>query len=110
MATFRARELDQRVTIRREVRTPDGMGGSTLSWVDVGKPVWAKVRPMSGSEREHSDKLNAQSNYIIVIRYRSDLMESDILVWKDTEFNIRFPKDVPRSRFLVIEAEKGVPV
>jgi SPP1 family predicted phage head-tail adaptor len=109
MSTFRARELDQRVTIRREVRTSDGMGGSTLSWTNLAT-VWAKVRPMSGREREHSDKVNAQSNYIIVIRYRSDLTESDILVWKDTEFNIRFAKDTPRSRFLVLEAEKGVPV
>ena len=107
--TFKAGELDQRVTLRREVQVPDGMGGSTLEWVDIDT-VWAKVRPMSGTEREHSDALGARSNYIIVIRYRDDLTEGDIAVWNDIEFNIRFVKDVPRSRWLVLEAERGGPV
>jgi SPP1 family predicted phage head-tail adaptor len=106
---FRAGELDQRVTLRREVRTADGMGGSTLSWTNIAT-VWAKVRPMSGTEREHSDRLSAPANYIIVIRHRSDLTEADILVWRDVEFNIRFVKDTPRTRFLVLEASRGVPV
>ena len=106
---FNARELDQRVTIRREVRTADGMGGSTLSWSTVAT-VWAKVRPMTGSEREHSDRLSAPANYIVVIRYRDDITEADTLLWKGIEFNIRFAKDTPRSRFLVLEAQKAVAV
>lgn len=104
---YNARELDQRVTFRREVRTPDDMGGDTLSWQDV-VTVWAKVRPMSGAEREHSDRLNTNANYLIVIRHRTDITERDVAVWKGVEFNIRFAKDRPRSRFLELEAEKGV--
>jgi SPP1 family predicted phage head-tail adaptor len=70
--------------------------------------VWAKVRPMSGTEREHSDRLNAQANYLIVIRYRSDITEQDVAEWKGVRFNIRFSKDEPRSTFLALEAERGV--
>jgi len=106
---YRARELDQRVKFLREVKTPDGMGGAEASWQEIAE-VWAKVRPMSGRQREHADRLNAESNYVFVIRYRSDITENDVAEWKGTRFNLRFAKDRPRSRFLEIEAEKGVPV
>lgn len=106
---FKAGELDQRVTFRRKVKTPDGMGGSSFSWQDIDT-VWAKVRPMTGREREHSDRVNASSNYILVIRSRTDLTEKDTVVWSGTEFNMRFIKQEPRSRFMLIEAERGVPV
>lgn len=106
---YRAGELDQRVTLRRQVRTPDEMGGDTVAWTDIDE-VWAKVRPMTGNERQHSDRVNLQANYVIVIRHRDDVTERDIVVWKGTEFNIRFAKEQPRSRFLALEAEKGVAV
>jgi SPP1 family predicted phage head-tail adaptor len=108
-STYRASELDQRVTFLRETKVDDGMGGSTITWATIDT-VWAKVRPMSGTEREHSDRLNAQANYLIVIRYRSDITESDVAEWKGTRFNIRFSKDEARSTFLPIEAERGVAV
>lgn len=106
---YRAGELDQRVEIRREVRDDDGMGGSVLSWETIAT-VWALVRPMTGREREHSDKMNATANYLIVIRYRDDITEEDVIVWRGRQFNIRFLKDRARSRFLELEAERGVPV
>lgn len=105
--TFSSGELDQRVTFRRESKTDDGIGGSVTTWTDIAT-VWAKVRPMSGSEREHSDRLNATANYLIVIRARDDIDESCIAVWKGTQFNIRFARDQPRSRFVALETEKGV--
>lgn len=106
-STYSAGELDQRVAFLRESKTDDGMGGSLVAWTTVAT-VWAKVRPMSGTEREHSDRLNAQANYLIIIRYRDDITESDVAEWKGTRFNIRFSKDEARSTFLAMEAERGV--
>jgi SPP1 family predicted phage head-tail adaptor len=108
-STYSAGELDQRVSFLRETKVDDGMGGNTVTWPPIAT-VWAKVRPMSGTEREHSDRLNAQANYLIVIRYRSDITEKDVAEWKGTIFNIRFSKDEPRSTFLAMEAERGVVV
>lgn len=105
--TFAAGELDQRVTLRRETRTSDGMGGDTATWTDIAT-VWAKVRPMTGNEREHSDRLNATANYLIVIRAREDIDERCIAVHSGTKYNIRFVKREPRSRFLALECERGV--
>lgn len=106
-STYSAGELDQRVKFLRETKTDDDMGGSLVTWPEIAE-VWAKVRPMSGAEREHSDRLNAEANYLIVIRYRSDITESDVAEWKGVRFNIRFSKDRPRSTFLEIEAQRGV--
>lgn len=106
---FSAGELDQRVTFRRESKTADGMGGSVTAWIDVAT-VWAKFRPMTGGEREHSDRLNATSNYLIVIRDRSDIDETCIVVHSGTTYNIRFVKREPRSRFLALECERGAAV
>lgn len=106
-STYKAGELDQRVTFVRETKVSDGMGGNTVTWPTIAT-VWAKVRPMSGAEREHSDRLNAQANYLIVIRYRDDITENDIAEWKGQRFNIRFSKDEARNTFLAIEAERGV--
>lgn len=108
-STYKAGELDQRVTFLRETKVDDGMGGSSVTWATIAT-VWAKVRPMSGTEREHSDRLNAQANYLIVIRYRDDITENDVAAWKGLRFNIRFSRDEARSTFLPIEAERGVAI
>ena len=107
--TYHARELDQRIAIEREVGVSDGQGGSTLSWQLVAT-VWALVRPMSGRERERAASVNAEANYLIVIRYRSDIDEKDTVVWRGRRFNLRFVKDRARSRFLELHAERGVAV
>lgn len=105
--TYNRGELDQRVKFLREVKTPDGSGGSSSAQEEIAE-VWAKVRPLSGAEREHGDRLSGAANYLIVIRARDDIDETTVAVWKGVQYNIRFPKDRPRSRFLELEAERGV--
>lgn|SRR5690606_765469 len=106
---YAAGELDQRVTFRKEVKTSDGMGGNSTTWQDIAT-VWAKVRPMSGSEREHADRQNAEANYLMIVRPRTDIDESCVAVWNDIEFNVRFVRFEPRSRFMVVEVERGVEI
>lgn len=106
METYAA-SLDQRITFLREVTTPDGMGGSESTWTTIAT-VWAEIRPMSGREREQAQRLNAQANYVITIRNRSDIDETDIAEYKGERYNIRFARTEARSRWLRIEAERGV--
>lgn len=103
-------ELTERVTFKREVRVDDGMGGSRSEWQDIATR-WALVRPMSGRERLAADKVEANANYLIVVRAPCDVQENDIAVWKDRELNVRFVKRRgTRALFLEIEAEMGVAV
>jgi SPP1 family predicted phage head-tail adaptor len=108
---IRAADLDQRIVIKREVTTPDGMGGTTSTWVDVAS-VWASARPMSGREREQAQRLNAQSNYVFTMRdsaiRQNNVDERDVIYWHGVTFNIRFIPDKARSRFVAVEAERGV--
>lgn len=101
-------ELDQRVIIVRETQVGDGQGGHTVTTATVAT-VWAKVVAKSGREREHSDRLNAESMYLFVIRWRSDVREADRLLWRGQEYNIRaIAQDGGRKLYLEIDAERGV--
>lgn len=101
-------ELDERITLQREVRTSDGMGGYSTALIDVAT-VWAKVIARSGRERAYADRLNAEGAYTFVIRVRSDLLESDRILWDGSQYNIRaIARQGSRDMYLEIDAERGV--
>lgn len=108
MPVYRAGELDQRIEIKREALTPDGMGGDDLA-LNTLVTTWAHVRPLGGSEREDWQQLSAQHAYLFVIRLRTDLQADDRIVWDGDEYNIRAIKGRGgRAMYLEIEAERGV--
>lgn len=101
-------ELDQKVVIQRETLAADGIGGSTVS-VSTIATVWAKVISNSGREREFGDRLNAEAGYKFVIRWRSDVLDSDRIVYGGNSYNIRnIAKEGGRKLYLEIDAERGV--
>ena len=108
--SFRPGELDQRVSLQKEERTPDGQGGFTKTWQEQSE-VWAHVRPMRGSERQHADRAQAEAGYLVVIRYQSGINESWRVKWlgMDLVMNITFVQDGgKRSAYLPIECTRGV--
>ncbi len=105
---YRTGELDQRIKIMYEVKTPDGMGGNTVALVERFD-VWAKAKPLGGNESSQFERVNAHNNYIFVIRNTDQIEESDHLIWNDISYNIRSLKSYGnRSMYLEIEAERGV--
>lgn len=101
-------ELDQVVTFKQEIDTPDGLGGNTVALTDY-LTCRAHIRVRGGSERDFSDRLNAEATYLVVIRYRTGLTESMRMVWNGEEYNIRLlPRTGGRPLYLEIEAERGV--
>lgn len=111
MFKYRPGELTERITIKRETLTSDGLGGDDLTVSDV-VTVAAKVVPLSGNEREDFNSLSSSHNYRFVIRWRSGAtapLLNDRIEWRGTDFNIRSINDHgPRSMYLEIEAEQGV--
>lgn len=101
-------ELDERVSLQRLTPKRDGAGGATETWAEYAE-VWAKVRPMTGRERENAARTEALSDYVVKIRYRADVRAADRIVWRDRELNVRFMKDRgPRELYLELEAQMGV--
>lgn len=107
--TYRTGELDQLITIQRETRTADGMGGASVSLTTVVSDLWAHVRPRSGKERGAFDRVEASAMYLFVVRYRDDIRESDRVVWNGDTYNIRaILTRGARSNWLEFDAERGV--
>jgi len=103
-------ELDQRINIEEEVATPDGMGGTTTAWQLVAA-VWAKVRPLTGTERTAAAQVESPAKYAVIMRNR-DISENQRLKWVSNGnrlLNIRFIGREQRAQYIKIEAEMGVP-
>ncbi|WMM36572.1 putative head-tail adaptor protein [Pseudoalteromonas phage PS_L5] len=103
-----ASDLKHKIEIRRLTEVADPLGGFTTSW-SLLKPKWAKVKPMSGRELIHADKIDAAAASTFTIRFDADILESDKIVFKGNDYNIRSIVDIDEeSRFLSILGEKGV--
>lgn len=109
MATYRPGELDQRIQILRQVKTPDGQGGFTRVPTLV-YTLWALVRFRTGSEVFKNEKVDAPVINVFVVRQAKSLVieDTDIIRWEGDEYNIRPMSKGKRKMYLEIEAEKGV--
>lgn len=104
-------KLDERITFRRKSLTPDGMGGQDAAEANIPTTptVWAQVTNMSGTENFTEQRMEATARMLFRIRYRSDIQESDIILWRGKLHNIRHIDDQgPRQRFLTITTDQGV--
>ena len=104
--------LRERVRIEREVRTPDGGGGASITWEAVAV-LWANVQPLKGQERLQAMQLEASNLFKITLRNPGPAVKlADRIVWltgAGTVFNIREAPTTPRyNLFREIVAEAGV--
>lgn len=109
---YRAGELDQRITFQERLSVPDGIGGSSFTWVDIAtlSSVWAHVRTAGGREVTEYERVNAEQSYLFVIRNRSDINAAYRIMWDGEPFSIKAVKK-PKSRamYMEIEGERGAP-
>lgn len=100
-------KLRNPIELQREVKTPDGGGGSTLVPTTFAN-VRAFIKPISGGERFHAMRLEANVTHRIFIRYRADLKASDRIKYGTREFQIRAVLNIEeRNRWLEIYADEG---
>lgn len=109
---YRAGELDQRITFQKRISTQDGYGGSTFEWQNIAAlaSVWAHVRVGSGREVTEYDRVNAELNYVFVIRNRSGIDAAHRILWDGEPFSIKsVKKQKSRAMYMEIEGERGAP-
>lgn len=105
---MRPGQLDQRIAFMREQRVQDDQGGFARSRVEFAS-AWAWVKPLSGSESEDYDRVNATHTYVFVVRNRQDILESDQIEWLGVSYNIRqIARRSNRRMYVDIIAERGV--
>jgi SPP1 family predicted phage head-tail adaptor len=102
--------LKEPIAIQRMTRTSDGAGGQTQSWATVsGAPIRAAVLPLSGSERYQFDRLDATASLKVTVRYVAGLLESDRIVIRNRNHNIRYIKNVEfADKWLELIVDAGV--
>lgn len=79
--------LKRRVIIMRYKDEP-GELGNTISRLAPHKTVYAEIRPVRGREYLEYYKDSNSLEYKITIRYRPDLLPSDVLEYKGRQFLI----------------------
>lgn len=99
--------LRHQIVVQREQNTSDSAGGNSLAWVDYAT-IRANIKPVSGSERLHSMRLQANISHRIFIRYRDDLRTDDRIVYKNRPMQIRAIINLEEmNRWIEIYAEEG---
>lgn len=80
--------LDRRLTLEAPQTSPDGAGGTTVSWMPVAT-LWAEVRSALGGERPWAERLTAEATHRIRIRHRTDIGPEMRFTLADRIFDIR---------------------
>ncbi|UEM08068.1 phage head closure protein (plasmid) [Skermanella rosea] len=82
-----AGELRHRITIQAKMRTPDGIGGGTLAWSEVGK-AWASIMPYRGLEVWRSMQTETPVSHKIRMRHRNDVTTRNRILFGTRVFDI----------------------
>ncbi len=106
MSAASAGRLRERVTIEHPVRTPDGAGGTTVTWTPLAT-VRAEVISFRGSQPTVAERDEARAPYRAVIRFRGDVTADMRLNWRGRRLDINgaFDPDGER-RWLAIDCEE----
>ena len=81
-------EAKHKVTISQEVQVDDGLGGFTITFIDVGT-YWAIIKPLNISETFLSEKMQSKVSHKVIVRYQTDLKDTAITGAYKLEFEGR---------------------
>lgn len=111
---IRAGDLDERILIEQETRTPNGQGGSVVAWAPLPSRArpWAMVRGMSGDEAMNAAIERSVGRWRIVLRRRSDLTPAMRVRWAGMVLDIKAVMPLPSdpSAFTLLICESGMRV
>mgnify|MGYP003658961065 FL=1 len=101
-------KLRNAITIERLTLSTDGAGGNTQAWA-TNKNLKAFIKPMSGGEYLHSQRLEARLSHRIYIRYTTDILNTDRVSYNGRYFQIRAIINIEESnKWLELHCEEGV--
>ncbi|MFC7515092.1 phage head closure protein [Herbaspirillum sp. GCM10030257] len=105
-----AGKFNRRITIQQPAVSRGSRGGAVDTWMDWKKDIWAKVTPLSGTERrgtEHGGEV-AEARTEFIIRYRPGVDETMRVLYKGKFYNIKHVKDLNDDHdILVLTCDTG---
>ena len=79
--------LNKRITIQATTETPDGRGGFTEAWSDIGT-CWADIRPLFAKQIFEYRSLNVHATHQIKVRASVDVDEDNRILYGTRIFEI----------------------
>ena len=105
---IKAGMLREPIEIQSQVRTDIGGGATDITYTNRVN-LRGYFKPISGNERLYAERLDATTRNRLVIRYRSDLTESDRVIIRGRAYQIRSIINIEfRNKFLEIDLDGGV--
>ena len=99
--------LREPITVERQQTTDIGGGATEISWL-TRVSTRAHVKQLSGNERLYAQRLDATTRNRIVIRYNANIVESDRVVMRNRNYNIKFINNIEfRDKWLEIDLDGG---
>jgi SPP1 family predicted phage head-tail adaptor len=97
-------QLSSHVTLERQIRVPDGVGGATTDWEEFAT-VWAAIEPVVAGESFTADRLSTRVTHKITIRFRADIEGGMRIAHRGRTLRIAHWRNPDETRrFLVLEA------
>ncbi len=100
---MQAGKLRHLITFQRRTDTQDNYGAPVPSWAALTPKSWADIMPLSGREAEFGKSIAATVSHRIEIRFRSDLILADKIIFGSRAFAINAiidPEERGRKQYL----------
>jgi SPP1 family predicted phage head-tail adaptor len=81
--------MKQRLTLFGYTTTPDGMGGTTTTDVEIGG-LWGNLKPVTGNERWEIESLKGTISHTLRIRYRTDITNENWFTYDGRKFYVKY--------------------
>ena len=103
-------KLRHTIQLQNKTRTDDGIGGFSTTWTTYAT-VKAHIEEMAGKEVVIANRLDASKIIRATIRYRSDVDETDRIIYKGKAHNIRSASNIEgEDKWLLLDMERGVAI
>lgn len=107
---IQAGEMNQRIDLFELLETPGRAGGNIKEWRRI-KTLFARVRPLTGTERFASDRIEGVGGFHVIVRNQRGLNEKQSLCWDGRRHGIKWIKARgPRSLYIEIETDLGAAI
>jgi SPP1 family predicted phage head-tail adaptor len=99
--------LRHQVSLQKPSYARDTGGGTAKTYTTLAK-LYAKIKPVSGSEKYRQGQVQETVTHHVTVRFRSDIGTDMRIQYQARNFNIKHIRNVDeRDRFLLLMCNEG---
>lgn len=98
-----AGRFDRLITFQQKTSTRDNVGGDVDTWADFCS-MWANYNAIGGNEQTNADRVEAKTDAVFTMRYRSDITNAMRISFDGKYYNIADINEITRRAYMRINA------